>query len=140
MMHLIDLLTCCCYMMLRKIHYAEWDAKYTAVLNSSVVIDFIINSLLDIFFLIVSPNILQYIYYFPKTRYLLSGFIILILLILRYYFLQKNKLDIMDKYYKGTSMDKGYLLFIITVCTLVCSFALLFFVVQYVKSKGIVFG
>ena len=140
MMHLIDLLTCCCYMMLRKIHYAEWDAKYTAVLNSSVVIDFIINSLLDIFFLIVSPNILQYIYYFPKTRYLLSGFIILILLILRYYFLQKNKLDIMDKYYKGTSMDKGYLLFIITACTLVCSFAVLFFVAQYVKSKGIVFG
>lgn len=140
MMHLIDLLTCCCYMMLRKIHYAEWDAKYTAVLNSSVVIDFIINSLLDIFFLIVSPNILQYIYYFPKTRYLLSGFIILILLILRYYFLQNNKLDIMDKYYKGTSMDKGYLLFIITVCTLVCSFAVLFFVAQYVKSKGIVFG
>ena len=139
-MHLIDLLTCCCYMMLRKIHYAEWDAKYTAVLNSSVVIDFIINSLLDIFFLIVSPNILQYIYYFPKTRYLLSGFIILILLILRYYFLQNNKLDIMDKYYKGTSMDKGYLLFIITVCTLVCSFAVLFFVAQYVKSKGIVFG
>lgn len=127
-------------MMLRKIHYAEWDAKYTAVLNSSVVIDFIINSLLDIFFLIVSPNILQYIYYFPKTRYLLSGFIILILLILRYYFLQKNKLDIMDKYYKGTSMDKGYLLFIITACTLVCSFAVLFFVAQYVKSKGIVFG
>lgn len=127
-------------MMLRKIHYAEWDAKYTAVLNSSVVIDFIINSLLDIFFLIVSPNILQYIYYFPKTRYLLSGFIILILLILRYYFLQNNKLDIMDKYYKGTSMDKGYLLFIITVCTLVCSFAVLFFVAQYVKSKGIVFG
>lgn len=140
MMHLIDLLTCCCYMMLRKIHYAEWDAKYTAVLNSSVVIDFIINSLLDIFFLIVSPNILQYICYFPKTRYLLSGFIILILLILRYYFLQKNKLDIMDKYYKGTSMDKGYLLFIITACTLVCSFAVLFFVAQYVKSKGIVFG
>ena len=140
MMHLIDLLTCCCYMMLRKIHYAEWDAKYTAVLNSSVVIDFIINSLLDIFFLIVSPNILQYIYYFPKTRYLLSGFIILILLILRYYFLQKNKLDIMDKYYKGTSMDKGYLLFIITVCTLVCSFAVLFFIAQYVKSKGIIFG
>lgn len=139
-MHLIDLLTCCCYMMLRKILYAEWDAKYTAVLNSSVVIDFIINSLLDIFFLIVSPNILQYIYYFPKTRYLLSGFIILILLILRYYFLQNNKLDIMDKYYKGTSMDKGYLLFIITVCTLVCSFAVLFFVAQYVKSKGIVFG
>jgi hypothetical protein len=127
-------------MMLRKIHYAEWDAKYTAVLNSSVVIDFIINSLLDIFFLIVSPNILQYIYYFPKTRYLLSGFIILILLILRYYFLQKNKLDIMDKYYKGTSMDKGYLLFIITVCTLVCSFAVLFFIAQYVKSKGIIFG
>ena len=127
-------------MMLRKILYAEWDAKYTAVLNSSVVIDFIINSLLDIFFLIVSPNILQYIYYFPKTRYLLSGFIILILLILRYYFLQNNKLDIMDKYYKGTSMDKGYLLFIITVCTLVCSFAVLFFVAQYVKSKGIVFG
>ncbi len=140
MMHLIDLLTCCCYMMLRKIHYAEWDAKYTAVLNSSVVIDFIINSLLDIFFLIVSPNILQYIYYFPKTRYLLSGFIILILLILRYYFLQKNKLDIMDKYYKGTSMDKGYLLFIITVCTLICSFAVLFFIAQYVKSKGIIFG
>jgi hypothetical protein len=127
-------------MMLRKIHYAEWDAKYTAVLNSSVVIDFIINSLLDIFFLIVSPNILQYIYYFPKTRYLLSGFIILILLILRYYFLQKNKLDIMDKYYKGTSMDKGYLLFIITVCTLICSFAVLFFIAQYVKSKGIIFG
>ena len=127
-------------MMLRKIHYAEWDAKYTAVLNSSVVIDFIINSLLDIFFLIVSPNILQYIYYFPKTRYLLSGFIILILLILRYYFLQKNKLDIMDKNYKGTSMDKGYLLFIITVCTLVCSFAVLFFIAQYVKSKGIIFG
>ena len=140
MMHLIDLLTCCCYMMLRKILYAEWDAKYTAVLNSSVVIDFIINSLLDIFFLIVSPKILQSICYFPKTRYLLSGFIILILLIIRYYFFQKNKLVIMDKHYKGTSMDKGYLLFIITVCTLVCSFALLFFVVQYVKSKGIVFG
>ncbi len=127
-------------MMLRKIHYAEWDAKYTAVLNSSVVIDFIINSLLDIFFLIVSPNILQYIYYFPKTRYVLSGIIILTLLILRYYVFQKNILVIMYKHYKGSPIDKGSLLFIFTLCTLICSFSVLFLVSQYVKSKGIVFG
>lgn len=31
-MYIIDWITCCCYMMLRKFHYERWDAKYTAIL------------------------------------------------------------------------------------------------------------
>ena len=39
-MYMVDLITCYCYMMLRKFRYAEWNAKNTAIINSSVVLFF----------------------------------------------------------------------------------------------------
>ena len=96
MMYMIDWITCCCYMMLRKFHYADWDAKYTAILNSSVVCGFLFIAVVDMILLIVSPERLQYLYDYPRTRYVLSDFIILFLLIIRYYYLRKDAIPLME--------------------------------------------
>ena len=49
-MYMVDLITCYCYMMLRKFGYAEWNAKNTAIINSSVVLFFIFTASLDFFY------------------------------------------------------------------------------------------
>ena len=136
---MIDWITCCCYMMLRKFHYADWDAKYTAILNSSVVCGFLFIAV-DLILLIVSPERLQYLYHYPRTRYLLSGFIILFLLIIRYYYLRKDAIPLMEAVFKSKGWDKGWLLFVANAVILVGSIVIGFFVAQYVKSQGIVFG
>ena len=140
MMYMIDWITCCCYMMLRKFHYADWDAKYTAILNSSVVCGFLFIAVVDMILLIVSPERLQYLYDYPRTRYLLSGFIILFLLIIRYYYLRKDAIPLMEAVFKSKGWDKGWLLFVANAVILVGSIVIGFFVAQYVKSQGIVFG
>ncbi len=139
-MYMIDWITCCCYMMLRKFHYADWDAKYTAILNSSVVCGFLFIAVVDMILLIVSPERLQYLYDYPRTRYVLSDFIILFLLFIRYYYLRKDAIPLMKAVFKSKGWDKGWLLFVANAVILVGSFGIVFFVAQYVKSQGIVFG
>ena len=140
MMYMIDWITCCCYMMLRKFHYADWDAKYTAILNSSVVCGVLFIAVVDMILLIVSPERLQYLYDYPRTRYLLFGFIILFLLIIRYYYLRKDAIPLMKKRFKEKGPHNVWKLLVINAVILVGSIVIVFFVAQYVKSQGIVFG
>ena len=140
MMYIIDWITCCCYMMLRKFHYADWDAKYTAILNSSVVCGFLFIAVVDMILLIVSPERLQYLYDYPRTRYLLFGFIILFLLFIRYYYLRKDAIPLMEKRFKEKGPHNVWILLVINAIIWLGSFGILFVVAQYVKSQGIVFG
>ena len=140
MMYIIDWITCCCYMMLRKFHYADWDAKYTAILNSSVVCGFLFIAVVDIVLLFAFPNELQCLYNYPKIRYVLSLFIVLSLLNLRYYFLSKDAIPLMKKRFKEKGPHNVWKLLVINAIIWLGSFGIVFFVAQYVKSQGIVFG
>ena len=140
MMYMIDWITCCCYMMLRKFHYADWDAKYTAILNSSVVCGFLFIAVVDIVLLFAFPNELQCLYNYPKIRYVLSLFIVLSLLNLRYYFLSKDAIPLMKKRFKEKGPHNVWKLLVINAIIWLGSFGIVFFVAQYVKSQGIVFG
>ena len=140
MMYMIDWITCCCYMMLRKFHYADWDAKYTAILNSSVVCGFLFIAVVDIVLLFAFPNELQCLYNYPKIRYVLSLFIVLSLLNLRYYFLSKDAIPLMKKRFKEKGPHNVWKLLVINAIIWLGSFGILFAIAQYVKSQGIVFG
>ena len=140
MMYIIDWITCCCYMMLRKFHYADWDAKYTAILNSSVVCGFLFIAVVDIVLLFAFPNELQCLYNYPKIRYVLSLFIVLSLLNLRYYFLSKDAIPLMKKRFKEKGPHNVWKLLVINAIIWLGSFGILFAIAQYVKSQGIVFG
>ena len=140
MMYIIDWITCCCYMMLRKFHYADWDAKYTAILNSSVVCGFLFIAVVDIVLLFAFPNELQCLYNYPKIRCVLSLFIVLSLLNLRYYFLSKDAIPLMKKRFKEKGPHNVWKLLVINAIIWLGSFGILFVVAQYVKSQGIVFG
>ena len=140
MMYMIDWITCCCYMMLRKFHYADWDAKYTAILNSSIVCGFLFIAVVDIVLLFAFPNELQCLYNYPKIRYVLSLFIVLSLLNLRYYFLSKDAIPLMEKRFKEKGPHNVWKLLVINAIIWLGSFGILFAIAQYVKSQGIVFG
>ena len=113
-MYFIDFISCCCYMMLRKFHYTEWDAKYTAVLNTSVIVGEFVYAIMDILLLFVSPELLQNLYKYPKTRILTSDIIILMLLLLRYYYYKKDLLHTMSRHFKESRINNGYILTLIT--------------------------
>ena len=81
-MNLIDFVTCCCYMMLRKFHYADWDAKLTAVINTGVVLFLVTIAMIDILLIFISPFSLQYLYNYPKIRYLSTDAFFFIIFIL----------------------------------------------------------
>jgi hypothetical protein len=127
-------------MMLRKFHYADWDAKFTAVLNTSVVVGMFVYAIIDIVLILFFPTSLQFFYNYPKIRILTSDIIILMLLVIRYYYCKKDILDFMSNSFEYTRIDNGYLLTLITVVILIGSFVIPFFIVQYVKTQGIVFG
>lgn len=139
-MNLIDFVTCCCYMLLRKFHYSDWDAKYTAILNSSVILDFYFNASLDIVLLLSSTKTLQYIYSYPKMRYVLSGIITLVILVIRYYFYEKEFLSVVENNISRNLIDNKWILLAITASALISSFIVLLCVTQFVISQGIVFG
>ncbi len=139
-MYMVDLITCYCYMMLRKFHYAEWNAKNTAIINSSVVLFFIFTALLDILLLFVSPDKLQILYDYPNTRYVLTILIFMIILDSRYYLFRKDAIYLMQEKINRSGQNNGWLLFIITSSILIGSIIIGFLVAQYVKSKGITFG
>ena len=138
-MYMVDLITCYCYMMLRKFHYAEWNAKNTAIINSSVVLFFIFTASLDIFLLLVSPDILQILYGYPNTRYVLTILIFMIILDSRYYLLKKDAIYVMEGKINRSGQNNGWLLFIITSSILIGSIIIGFIVAQYVKAQGITF-
>lgn len=139
-MFIIDFITCCCYMMLRKFRYAEWNAKNTAIINSSVVLFFIFTASLDIILLFVSPDILQILYLYPKTRYVLTILFFMILLDCRYYLFKKDAIYLMEGKMNRNVKNNGWLLFIMTSSILIGSIIVGFLVSQYIKSLGITIG
>ena len=139
-MYMVDLITCYCYMMLRKFRYAEWNAKNTAIINSSVVLFFIFTALLDILLLFVSPDKLQALYSYPKTRYVLTILFFMIILDSRYYLLKKDAIYVMEGKINRNGQNNGWLFFIITSSILIGSIIIGFIVAQYVKAQGITFG
>ena len=138
-MYMVDLITCYCYMMLRKFRYAEWNAKNTAIINSSVVLFFIFTALLDILLLFVSPDKLQILYGYPNTRYVLTILIFMIILDSRYYLFRKDAIYLMQEKINRSGQNNGWLLFIITSSILIGSIIIGFIVAQYVKAQGITF-
>ena len=137
---MVDLITCYCYMMLRKFHYAEWNAKNTAIINSSVVLFFIFTASLDFFLLLVSPDILQILYLYPKTRYVLTILFFMILLDCRYYLFKKDAIYLMEGKMNRNIKNNGWLLFIMTSSILIGSIIVGFLISQYIKSLGIIIG
>lgn len=138
-MYMVDLITCYCYMMLRKFHYAEWNAKNTAIINSSVVLFFIFTASLDILLLFVSPDKLQALYSYPKTRYVLTILFFMIILDSRYYLLKKDAIYEMEGKINRSGQNNRWLLFIISSSILIGSIIIGFIVAQYVKAQGITF-
>ena len=136
---MVDLITCYCYMMLCKFRYAEWNAKNTAIINSSVVLFFIFTALLDILLLFVSPDKLQILYGYPNTRYVLTILIFMIILDSRYYLFRKDAIYLMQEKINRSGQNNGWLLFIITSSILIGSIIIGFIVAQYVKAQGITF-
>ena len=139
-MYMVDLITCYCYMMLRKFRYAEWNAKNTAIINSSVVLFFIFTASLDILLLFVSTDKLQILYGYPKTRYVLTILFFMIILDCRYYLLKKDAIYVMEGKINRNGQNNGWLFFIITSSILIGSIIIGFLVAQYVKAQGITFG
>lgn len=137
-MYIIDFVCCSCYMMLRKFHYADWDAKYTAVLNTSVVVGMLVYAMMDILLLLAFPGLLQDIYNYPKVRIVISDIVVLMLLILRYYFCKINILHAMSRHFKKSRINNGYILTLITVAFLIGAFFIPFFIFQYIKAQGII--
>ena len=138
-MYMVDLITCYCYMMLRKFRYAEWNAKNTAIINSSVVLFFIFTASLDILLLFVSPDKLQALYSYPKTRYVLTILFFMIILDCRYYLIKKDAIYVMEGKINRNGQNNGWLFFIITSSILIGSIIIGFLVAQYVKAQGITF-
>jgi hypothetical protein len=127
-------------MMLRKFHYAEWNAKNTAIINSSVVLFFIFTASLDILLLFVSPDKLQALYRYPKTRYVLTILFFMILLDCRYYLFKKDAIYLMEGKMNRNIKNNGWLLFIMTSSILIGSIIVGFLISQYIKSLGIIIG
>ena len=130
----LDWITCCCYMMLRKFHYPDWDAKYTAILNTCFVCTFPLNALIDII-IKNTPYQRLYILYtdpYPYVKCILTGAIILFLLCLRYYHLRKEAIPNMEERLKRKGWDKGFALFVVVLSVLIISFCISLFVTQYI--------
>ena len=140
MMYMIDWITCCCYMMLRKFHYADWDAESSAIVNSGVVVGIWLIIISNLFLLSFSPDSLQRIYDYGKIYYVGAFAIAICGVSLRYYYLRKDAIPLMEAVFKSKGWDKGWLLFVVSAVILVGSIVIGFFVAQYVKSQGIVFG
>ena len=139
-MFVIDWVTCCCYMMLRKFHYEDWNAKCTAVVNSFVVFGFLFIGFTDVVLFLYSPRYLQFLYDYGKIRYVLSLAIVATPLFVRYYFFRKDAISLMEERIRNKGMNRGWLLFVLTAGILVASLAVSFIVAQYIKSQRIAFG
>lgn len=140
MMYILDWITCNCYMMLRKIHYADWDAKTSAIVNSGVIVGIFLIILNDLLMLTFFPRMLQTIYSYGKYYYISMIALAICGVFSRYYYFRKDAISLMSETFKGKRWNRGCFLFVVDICILIGSFALLFFVVQHVKSKGVIFG
>ena len=132
-MYIIDFVCCICYMMLCKFHYADWNAKYTAVLNTSVVVGMFVYAMMDILLLFAFPGLLQDIYKYPKVRIVISDIVVLMLLVLRYYYCKKNILHEMSFHFKKSRINNGYTLTLITAVILIGAFVIPFFIFQFMS-------
>ena len=126
--------------MLTKFHYADWDAKLTAVINTGVVLFLVTIAMIDILLIFISPFSLQYLYNYPKIRYLSTDAFFLLFSFYRYYVWRKDILHSMSNVFRNSRIDNGYVLSLITFVILVGAFAVLFCVVQFIKDQGIELG
>ena len=67
MLYIIDWITCCCYMMLRKIHCTKTGAETSAVANTCVITGLWLIIITDLILWITYPSILQRIYSKSQT-------------------------------------------------------------------------
>ena len=58
----LDWITCRGYYVFRSLNYAGWDAKFTAILNSELVLSCLFMVVIDAILLQLSPETLQVIY------------------------------------------------------------------------------
>lgn len=139
-MYIIDWMTYCCYVVLRKLKYSEWNAKYTAILNSSVVVSCLFIIIIDTALLFISPQTLQTIYNNGAIFYLSVASVSLALLLLRYYCIYKGA--IIQKEEKMAEMEKtNFWIYLISLFVILVGAIIGCIIMgEFIKSKGIVFG
>lgn len=140
MMYVLDWITCCCYLALSKIRYIDWDIESSAIINSGVIVGIMLINLSNLILLSFSPITLQTLYNYGTIYYVSTIAIAMSFVSLRYYYFRKDALSSMENIFRERKLDRCWLLIAVDTSIIIFSFALLFFVAQYVKSKGIIFG
>lgn len=140
MMYIIDWITCCCYMALRKLKYSEWDAKYSAILNSSVIVGCLLIILIDAALMYVSPQLLQAIYNHGVMFYIAIMAISLGILVLRYFRICKDCLKQFDDMMSEKKKLYIWIYILSPFVILVGVIAGCIIMGEYLKTQGIMFG
>ena len=138
MMYILDWITCCCYMALSKLRYIDWDPESSAIVNSGVIVGCFVMAGVNLVLLYFSPHMLQTFYGYGNFFSVFIFGLAQSALFLRYYYFRKDAISIMQRIFIQKNWDKLWFLIIMDIFTLFGSFAILFFVVQYVKWRGIV--
>lgn len=140
MFYVLDWITCCCYLILRRFNYPEWDAKFTAVLNSSVIVGCISIVFTDGCLVFTNFPMLQEMYNSGSLFYISVFGLSLFLLLLRYYYFSKDIISQIEK--NITIKDKycSWKLIISFIFILISSISGCVLMGEYIKSQGIVFG
>ena len=140
MLYIIDWITCCCYMMLRKIHCTKTGAETSAVANTCVITGLWLIIITDLILWITYPSILQRIYS-KSNVYSLSMITIAIgLIYFRYYYLRKDAILLMEKHFNEKGPRNVWILFFINFFVLIGSIVGCIIMGLYIKSQGIIFG
>lgn len=134
----LDWITCRGYYVFRSLNYADWNAKFTAILYSQLVLSCLSMAVIDAILLRVSPQTLQAIYSKGDVTYILGGGVMLGLLHLRYYVFCKDCIPQGIDVKEARSNFWKNLLYVVVI--LVLSVAGLVLMQEYIKSQGIVFG
>ena len=139
-MYILDWITCCCYMMLRKIHYTKTGAETSAVANTCVIAGLWFITITNMFLWIISPTTLQWIYHKSNVYSITMMAIALAFIYLRYYYLRKNAISLMAKHFNEKGPHNGLILFFVNFSILIGSITGCIIMGLYIKSQGIVFG
>ena len=111
-MYILDWITCCCYMMLRKIHYTKTGAETSAVANTCVIAGLWFITITNMFLWIISPTTLQWIYHKSNVYSITMMAIALAFIYLRYYYLRKNAISLMAKVILMSSLSSLFKSFV----------------------------
>lgn len=139
MIYILDWITCCCYMALRRIKYSETGAETTAVANTSLIVGLLLISAFDIILFLVSPELLQKLYHYGKLYYVATLILSICLIYSRYYLLRKDAISIMEERFKKKKLTNVWILNIIEWSILIFAFYLCYCTTDFIQSRGIVF-